>query len=112
MLTPTQLRTAKTGELERLKLRIEAELERRPEGAEGAGRQVLDSRDTPGGTYQWEFVECGHKERCKKCKSGKKHGPYLYRYFYREGKYTSQYVRLKDLDKHPGAPPRPAPPQR
>lgn len=109
------MRTARTGDLERLKLRIEAELERRREGsgdARGASRKILESRDTPGGTYQWELVACGHKERCKKCKSGKKHGPYLYRYFYREGKYTSQYIRLKDLDKHPDAPPRPAPASR
>lgn len=115
MLTPTQLRAARTGELERLKQRIETELGRRREAAEdaeGASRKVLESHDTPGGTYQWEMVECGHKERCKKCKGGKKHGPYLYRYFYKNGKYTSQYIRLKDLDKHPDAPPRPAPPQR
>lgn len=112
VLTPTQLRTARAGELERLKRRIEAELQRRreaAEGTEGASREVLEKRDTPGGIYQWELVACGHKERCKKCKSGKKHGPYLYRYFYKNGKYTSQYIRLKDLDKHPDAPPRPAP---
>jgi uncharacterized protein (DUF2147 family) len=101
-----------SGELERLKQAIEAELERRQEGTEDAGdasREVLERRDTPGGTYQWELVACGHKERCKKCKSGKKHGPYLYRYFYKNGKYTNQYIRFKDLDKHPDAPPRPAP---
>jgi hypothetical protein len=112
MLTQTQLRNAKTGELQRLKRRIEAELQRRREGPDGASSKVLERRDTPGGTYQWEMVECGHKERCKKCKSGKKHGPYLYRYFYKNGKYTSQYIRLKDLDKHPDAPPRPILPHR
>lgn len=115
MLSPTQLRTARTGELESLKLKIEAELGRRRKeagDAEGASREVLETHDTPRGTYQWELVACGHKERCNRCKSGKKHGPYLYRYFYREGKYTSQYIRLKDLDKHPDAPPRPASPNR
>ncbi len=110
MLTPTQLRTATTGELELLKQRIEAELECRRERAESGGeasREVLEMRNTLGGTYQWELVACGHNERCKKCKSGKRHGPYLYRYFYKNGRYTSQYVRLKDLDKHPDAPARP-----
>ncbi len=51
--------------------------------------------------------QCGHKERCNKCKSGKRHGPYLYRYLYRDGKYRSEYIKLSELAKHPDAPPRP-----
>ena len=39
--------------------------------------------------------ECGHKERCNKCKSGKRHGPYLYRFYYRDGKRHSEYISLK-----------------
>ena len=110
MLTKTQLRTAKTKELERLQTRIEAELESRRQEAEKKSHskdneQLFYSKQ--GGYYQWEYVACGHQERCQKCKYGKKHGPYLYRYFYKDGKQRSQYIRLTDLAKHPEAPPRP-----
>ncbi len=40
------------------------------------------------------MVECGHKERCTKCKDGQKHGPHLYRYLRKNGRYTSEYVTL------------------
>ena len=99
MLTKTQLRTAKIIELERLKARIEAELEERREQEEqqrkhrqepvANERLFFSSKD---GHYQWEYRQCGHKERCKRCKrcqSGKRHGPYLYRYLYRDGKYEA-----------------------
>ena len=113
MLTKTQLSTAKTTELERLKSRIETELEKRREEEEqrqqrpkpeSTERLFFSSRD---GHYQWEYRQCGHKERCKRCKSGQRHGPYLYRYFYRNGKYRSEYIKLSDLAKHPEAPSRP-----
>ena len=113
MLTKTQLRTAKIIELERLKTRIEAELEERREQEEqrkqsqersAKERLFFSSKD---GHYQWEYRHCGHKERCKRCKSGKRHGPYLYRYHYRDGKYRSEYIKLSELAKHPDAPPRP-----
>ena len=117
MLTKTQLRTAKIIELERLKARIEAELEERREQEEqqrkhrqepvANERLFFSSKD---GHYQWEYRQCGHKERCKRCKrcqSGKRHGPYLYRYHYRDGKYRSEYIKLKELAKHPEVPPRP-----
>jgi hypothetical protein len=114
VLTKTQLRTAKIKELVRLKARIEAELGERLEQEEQQRKQ----RQEPGarerlffsskdGLYQWEYRQCGHKERCKRCKSGKKHGPYLYRYLYRDGKYRSEYIKLSELPKHPDAPPRP-----
>ena len=77
MLTETQLRTAKTIELERLKSRVEAELKERREQEEQQRKQreepgakdrlILSSKD---GHYQWEYRQCGHKERCKRCKSG------------------------------------------
>jgi hypothetical protein len=104
VLTKTQLRTAKLIELERLKARIEAELEERREQEE-----QRKHRQEPGvkERYQWEYRQCGHKERCKRCKSGKRHGPYLYRYLYRDGKYRSEYIKLSELAKHPDAPPRP-----
>jgi hypothetical protein len=50
----------------------------------------------------------GHKVRCKRCQSGRKLGPYLYRYFYKDGKQKSEYIKLKDLAKHPDAPAKPA----
>jgi hypothetical protein len=113
VLTKTQLRTAKLIELERLKARIEAELEERREQEEQRKhrqepgvkeRPVFSTKD---GHYQWEYRQCGHKERCKRCKSGERHGPYLYRYLYRDGKYRSEYIKLSELAKHPDAPPRP-----
>jgi hypothetical protein len=101
MLTRAQIETAKTRELEKLADRVKAELERRREQKEmeEASREVLESHDTPQGTYQWERVRCGHPERCKKCQGGEKHGPYLYRYFYKDGRRTSEYVRLKDAER-------------
>ena len=67
MLTKTQLRAAKIAELERLKARIESELDKRreQEGREERRQQqktepkerlFFSSRD---GHYQWEFRECG-----------------------------------------------------
>jgi hypothetical protein len=97
MLTKTQIENATTEELERLRVRIEAELEGR--GSEERDHQstveVLESHETLTGTFQWQMRECGHKERCNKCKSGKRHGPYLYRFYYRDGKRHSEYISLK-----------------
>ncbi len=97
MLTRTQIENATTEELERLRVRIKAELERR--GAEERGREsgveVLKSHETPAGTFQWQMRQCGHKDRCNKCKSGERHGPYLYRFYYRDGKRHSEYISLK-----------------
>jgi hypothetical protein len=98
MLTRTQIENATTEELKRLQARIEAELQGRRE-AEERGHQsaveVLKSHETPAGTFQWQMRECGHKERCNKCKSDKRHGPYLYRFYYRDGKRHSEYIPLK-----------------
>jgi hypothetical protein len=101
MLTRTQIENATTEELERLRVRIEAELEGR-RGAEErdleshqSAAEVLKSHETSAGTFQWQMRECGHKDRCNKCKSGKRHGPYLYRFYYRDGKRHSEYISLK-----------------
>jgi hypothetical protein len=99
MLTRTQIENATTEELEQLRVRIEAELEgRRGEAEERDGEsavEVLESQHTPAGTFQWQMRQCGHKERFNKCKSGKRHGPYLYRFYYRDGKRHSEYISLK-----------------
>jgi hypothetical protein len=99
MLTRTQIENATTEELERMRIRIEAELEgRRGAGERGhdeSALEVLKSHETPAGTFQWQMRECGHKQRCDKCKSGKRHGPYLYRFYYRDGKRHSDYIPLK-----------------
>ncbi len=67
MLSKTQLQTAKTAELLSLQSRIAAELQTRqqerihkqqPSGTE----QLFVSGKS--GHYQWEFVSCGHTERC------------------------------------------------
>ena len=100
MLTRTQIEAANTDELERLAERIENELgRRRAREEENAARNVLESHDTPRGTYQWEMVRCGHSGRCKKCQAGEKHGPYLYRYAYKDGRRVSEYIRLKDAER-------------
>ncbi len=112
MLTKTQLKTAKTAELLGLQSRIAEELQTRQQQERirkhrpSSTEQLFVSGNA--GHYQWEYVQCGHKERCHKCKSGKKHGPYLYRYFYKDGKQKSAYIKLSDLPKHPDAPPRPS----
>jgi hypothetical protein len=116
LLTKTQLRQAKTHELERLQAQIQKELDSRvQQDLHRLKREQQTAKDklfysAPAGHYQWEYVECGHKDRCKRCQSGRKHGPYLYRYFYRDGKQRSQYIKLSELDMHPDAPPRPAHP--
>jgi hypothetical protein len=98
MLTRTQIENATTEELERMRTRIVAELEGR-RGAREHDREstleVLENHEMPAGTFQWQMRECGHKERCNKCKSGKRHGPYLYRFYYRDGKRHSEYISLK-----------------
>jgi hypothetical protein len=101
MLRRTQIENATTEELERLRGRIEAELEGR-RGTEERDHQqsaveVLESQETPAGTFQWQMRQCGHKERCNKCKSGKRHGPYLYRFYYRDGKRHSEYIPLEKV---------------
>jgi hypothetical protein len=99
VLTTTQIENATMEELERLQARIEAELEGRSGEEEqrdhqSAAVEVLKSHETPAGTFQWQMRECGHKDRCNKCKSGKRHGPYLYRFYYRDGKRHSEYIPL------------------
>jgi hypothetical protein len=97
MLTKTQIENATTEELEGLRVWIVAELEGR--GAEERNQEstvkVLENHERPAGTFQWQMRECGHKDRCNKCKSGKRHGPYLYRFYYRDGKRRSEYISLK-----------------
>jgi hypothetical protein len=98
MLTSTQIENATTEELERLRVRIEAELEGRrgdKERDHESAVEVLESHETSAGTFQWQMRECGHKDRCNKCKSGKRHGPYLYRFYYRDRKRHSEYISLK-----------------
>jgi uncharacterized protein DUF6788 len=111
-LTRTQLKNAKTSELMRLRDRIDGELAGREardlDARKRAERHVAEARQTGSGTYEWQYRTCGHKARCKRCKSGKKHGPYLYRFYYREGKYRSEYIPLRRVHEHPDAPPRPA----
>ncbi len=93
MLTETQLRTARTGELEELRNRIEVELARRePADREPPeGRQVVKEKPHGAGTLRLEMVKCG-KERCRKCAEGPGHGPYWYLYLRRNGKLTSRYI--------------------
>jgi hypothetical protein len=98
MLTWTQIENATTEELKRMRVRIETELERRREVKEPnheSAVEVLEYHETSAGTFQWQMRACGHKDRCNKCKSGKRHGPYLYRFYYRDRKRHSEYISLK-----------------
>jgi hypothetical protein len=112
VLTRRQLENARTAELIVLKDRIDRELANRVardlEAQKRRERDDIESRETGSGTYQWQYRECGHKDRCKRCRSGKKHGPYLYRFYYLEGKYRSEYIPLLKVHEHPNAPPHPA----
>ncbi len=93
MLTPTQLTTANTEELEDLRNRIEGELARRElaEREPPPDRTVVEERPASVGTLRLEMANCG-KDRCKKCREGEGHGPYWYHYFRRNGKLTSRYI--------------------
>jgi hypothetical protein len=98
MLTKTQIENATTQELKRLQARMEAELhgrEAQEERDHESTVEVLQRHESPAGTFQWQMRECGHRERCNKCKSGKRHGPYLYRFYYGDGKRRSEYISLK-----------------
>jgi hypothetical protein len=98
MLTRTQIGNATTEELERVQIRVEAELEGRRRARERdreSALEVLENHETSAGTFRWQMRECGHKDRCNKCRSGKRHGPYLYRFYYRDGKRHSEYISLK-----------------
>lgn len=113
MLNRRQITTAPTEELEQLLERIKTELERRAQEAEqrrqNAKRKrerwlrdqttVLETIETPEGSYQWQMRECGHKERCRKCKNGERHGPYLYCFYYENGKRKSEYIPLAQAAK-------------
>jgi len=102
MLTKTQIENATTQELKRLQDRIEAELQGRREAQEeerdhesSTVEVLLQRHESPAGTFQWQMRECRHRARCNKCKSGKRHGPYLYRFYYGDGKRRSEYISLK-----------------
>ena len=83
---------------------IAREEERERKEAEGSGkpaREVVASKATGNGTYQWEMV--------------KGYGPYLYRRGVKNDPPSKKhpngrksiYIPLKDVHQHPDAPPRP-----
>jgi hypothetical protein len=58
----------------------------------GPGRERIEERRTPGGSYCLELVNCG---KCKRCHAtnGPVHGPYWYFYGRRDnGRRYSRYV--------------------
>ena len=116
---------ASEGELRALIARAKEELKERErevreekkaakKAERGKSRQeaVGERVNTGNGSYVWEQVICG--ESTCKCASGQGHGPYLYiRGVLNDpnppkGKpRKSIYIPLKDVHKHPDAPPRP-----
>jgi hypothetical protein len=104
MLSDTQLGAAEAAELRALRERIDAELARRERdrrdgerspspGGEGSPSREVVGQGRAGGSgyYQLEKVRWG-KRGCKKCAEGPAHGPYLYRYFRKDGRMRSEYV--------------------
>ena len=53
--------------------------------------EPVDDDGDAEGTVVKEKVTCGD-ENCGCMNGGDKHGPYLYRYFYKNGSLTSEYV--------------------
>ncbi len=98
MLTEKRLRAATEDALKDLRFRISEELGCRREEAtrrvEDASVRVLEEHATPTGSYQWQMRRCGHADRCQRCKKGLLHGPYLYRFFSKDGKQKSEYISL------------------
>ncbi|MFA5771655.1 MAG: hypothetical protein WC974_02880 [Thermoplasmata archaeon] len=45
-------------------------------------------------SYIKKYVRCG-KERCRKCRSGRGHGPYLYAEWREGGKVKTKYIGKK-----------------
>ncbi len=73
-------------------------------------REVVSSKATGNGTYQWEAIVCGSTGCHCEGETGKPHGPYLYLRGVRndpKGR-KSIYIRLKDVGQHPNAPARPS----
>jgi hypothetical protein len=104
VLSDIQLEAAEAAELRALRERVDAELARRerdrreegripPPGGEGPPSREVVGQGRPGGSgyYQLEKVRCG-KKGCRKCAEGAAHGPYLYRYFRKDGRMTSEYI--------------------
>ena len=72
-------------------LAFTAELVERIEGWQQPAPIAAELQAASGGHYRQEFVRCG-KDNCKKCSSGKGHGPYWYRYTYVNGKTKKMYI--------------------
>lgn len=86
----------------------EESAEKKAEKKGKSSREVVSSKATGDGTYQWEGVVCGSKG-CR-CESGKLHGPYLYIRGIRndpKGR-KSIYIPLAAVGQHPDAPARPS----
>jgi hypothetical protein len=89
------------GQLEALRSKVSSLQDRRLEeqvfkDAE-ARRWAAEERESKSGDgsghVRWEMVRCND---CPRCKAGiKPHGPYLYRYFWKDGKLKSKYLGKK-----------------
>lgn len=56
--------------------------------------EPVDADDGGQGTLVTETVTCGD-ESCH-CMDGEEHGPYVYRYYWDDGTFTSEYVGKPD----------------
>lgn len=59
------------------------------------GADPVDNPDTGRGTVVREKVTCGD-DSCRCMGGGEKHGPYLYRYYHKNGSLTSEYIGKPD----------------
>ncbi|WP_248911035.1 DUF6788 family protein [Halocatena marina] len=55
------------------------------------GAEPVEDESSKNGTVVKEMVTCGD-ETCSCMTDDELHGPYKYRYFYRKGKLTSEYL--------------------
>ena len=62
--------------------------------AERVGSEEGDGRGPHGGALLEQYVRCG-KPNCR-CREGRLHGPYYYRFFRRGGRLRKRYVRGAD----------------
>lgn len=94
--TISKLEQMDDGQLEELRARItslqdkrlEEQVRRDSEERKSAAEEAKGGDGS--GHVRWEMIKCGD---CLRCKAGlRPHGPYLYRYYWQDGKLKSKYL--------------------
>ena len=81
--------------------RIENELGRRQaqEEEDAAGNVLENHTIRHGGPTSGRWCAVVTPSAARSVGRGEKHGPYLYRYAYKDGRRVSEYIRLKDAER-------------